>query len=102
MTARSSRQQELRPSTSCYISCCLAADSEEDEAETPKTEKETVWDWELLNDNKAIWLRSPSDVSEDEYNKFFKAVSKASFTHWSIWHDVMFGGGDYRNCSWCC
>ena len=37
-----------------------------------------MWDWELLNDNKAIWLRSPSEVTEDEYNKFFKAVSKAS------------------------
>lgn len=69
---------KLWPSPSCCITCCLAADSEEEEAETPKIEKETVWDWELLNDNKAIWLRSPSDVSEDEYNKFFKAVSKAS------------------------
>ena len=73
-----SKQWELSASPSCCITCYLAADSEEDEAETPKTEKQTVWDWELLNDNKAIWLRSPSDVSEEEYNKFFKAVSKAS------------------------
>ena len=43
-----------------------------------------MWDWELLNDNKAIWLRNPSDVSEDEYNKFFKAVSKASSPIWSL------------------
>ena len=78
VSSRGSRQLELRASPSCCVTCCLAAESEEDEAETPKTEKETVWDWELLNDNKAIWLRSPSDVSEDEYNKFFKAVSKAS------------------------
>ena len=30
----------------------------------------------MLNDNKAIWLRSPSDVSEAEYDKFYKAISK--------------------------
>ena len=55
-------------------------DDEEEEAEdeTPKTVKKTVWDWELLNDNKPIWLRQPSEVAEDEYNKFYKALSKVN------------------------
>ena len=30
----------------------------------------------MLNDNKAIWLRSASDVSEEDYDKFYKAISK--------------------------
>ena len=38
--------------------------------------KETVWDWDLLNENKALWLRSPSDVSEEEYLNFYKALAK--------------------------
>lgn len=38
--------------------------------------KKTVWDWELLNDNKAIWLRPSSEVTETEYHNFYKAVSK--------------------------
>jgi len=39
--------------------------------------KETVWGWDLLNDNKALWLRSPADVSEAEYTKFYQALAKA-------------------------
>ena len=56
-----------------------AADDEEEKEEKPKTKtvKETVWDWELLNDNKALWLRSPSDVSAEEYEKFYQALAKA-------------------------
>ncbi len=42
-------------------------------------------DWELLNDNKAIWLRKASEVTEEEYQKFYKAISK-----------VRPGGGVFR------
>lgn len=63
-----------------------AADAEDDEEEdqpaqpdaAPKTRKEQRSDWEQLNDNQAIWLRKPSEVTADEYQKFYKAVSKAS------------------------
>ena len=53
-------------------------EDEDDEEDAPKTKKvkETVWDWDLLNDNKALWLRSPSDVSEEEYANFYKALAK--------------------------
>ncbi|MEW5297802.1 MAG: hypothetical protein WDW36_000986 [Sanguina aurantia] len=47
-----------------------------DEEKAPATRKEKRPDWELLNDNKAIWLRKPSEVTEEEYTKFYKAVSK--------------------------
>ena len=58
-----------------------AADEEssEDEGEKTKTVKETVWDWEVLNDNKAIWLRNPAEVTEDEYSSFFQALSKVCY-----------------------
>ncbi len=46
-----------------------------DEAK-PKTRKEKRQEWDLLNDNKAIWLRKPADVTEAEYQAFYKAVSK--------------------------
>ena len=55
----------------------LSAEEQEEEEEAhPKTKKETRWGWELLNDNKAIWLRSASDVEDEEYEKFYQALSK--------------------------
>lgn len=44
--------------------------------ETKKTRKEKRHEWELLNDSQAIWLRQPKDVTDEEYNKFYKTISK--------------------------
>eukprot|EP00197_Chlamydomonas_leiostraca_P012972 CAMPEP_0202865410 /NCGR_PEP_ID=MMETSP1391-20130828/5942_1 /ASSEMBLY_ACC=CAM_ASM_000867 /TAXON_ID=1034604 /ORGANISM="Chlamydomonas leiostraca, Strain SAG 11-49" /LENGTH=829 /DNA_ID=CAMNT_0049545253 /DNA_START=106 /DNA_END=2595 /DNA_ORIENTATION=+ len=51
-------------------------EEEEGKEEAKKTRKEKRKEWDLLNDSKAIWLRAPKDVSEEEYKKFYKAVSK--------------------------
>ena len=54
--------------------------SDDDAEEAPKTPKEkkfeTVVDWELLNGNKALWLRDTKDVEPEEYENFFSALSK--------------------------
>ena len=49
----------------------------EDEAE-PKTKEveKTVWDWELLNDMKPIWTLKPADVTDEQYNNFYKSLTK--------------------------
>ena len=53
------------------------AEKGEDE-EKPKTKKvkETTYEWELLNDVKAIWLRNPKEVTDEEYTKFYHSLSK--------------------------
>lgn len=75
-------------------------DEEEEEEETEeekpkKTKKESRTDWELLNDNKALWLRNPGDVTDEEYQKFYKAVSKdygeaQTWAHFKAEGDVEF------------
>lgn len=51
---------------------------DEDEVKEPKTKTitEKVWDWELVNDNKAIWLRNKEDLTLEDYNNFYKALAK--------------------------
>ncbi|CAK4616575.1 hypothetical protein LEN26_001531 [Aphanomyces euteiches] len=55
--------------------------TDEDSSSPPaakKTEKRTVWDWQRVNEVKAIWTRAKEDVTDDEYNNFFKAIHKDS------------------------
>lgn len=60
------------------VTCAADEEADADDREQTKKVKETVWDWELLNDNKAIWLRNPAEVEEGEYTSFFESLSKVS------------------------
>lgn len=58
--------------------------SEQEDAEKkPKTKKvkETTNEWELLNDVKAIWLRNPKEVTEEEYAKFYQTLAKVTYLY---------------------
>jgi len=49
--------------------------SEDKEAKTKKVEK-TVWDWQLMNESKPIWTKKTDEVAEEEYEEFFKSLTK--------------------------
>ncbi|XP_028766282.1 endoplasmin homolog [Neltuma alba] len=75
------------------------AEKSEDEEEKRKTKKvkETTYEWELLNDVKAIWLRSPKDVTDEEYNQFYHSLAKdfsdekpLAWSHFTAEGDVEF------------
>ncbi|KAF5740875.1 Endoplasmin-like protein [Tripterygium wilfordii] len=74
-------------------------DEDEEAEKKPKTKKvkETTYEWELLNDVKAIWLRNPKEVTEEEYTKFYKSLAKdfgdekpLSWSHFTAEGDVEF------------
>merc|ERR1712072_1144337 len=51
-------------------------DEEKEEKEEKKPTKKTVFEWEQVNTQKAIWLRPKEEISEEEYNEFYKGLSK--------------------------
>jgi len=58
----------------------IKTEEEEEEEEKPKTKKveKTVYDWELVNDQQAIWTRHKSDITDEEYKSFYSAITKDS------------------------
>merc|ERR1711981_1346959 len=69
-------------------------EKEEDEEEKKPTKK-TVYEWEQVNTQKAIWLRAKEDVTEEEYNEFYKTVSKdyldpLAYTHFNAEGEIEF------------
>merc|ERR1712207_19537 len=68
-------------------------DEEEDEERKPK--KKTVYEWEQVNTQKAIWMRAKEDVTEEEYNEFYKGISKdyldpLAYTHFNAEGEIEF------------
>merc|ERR1719274_17425 len=60
-----------------------------------KPKKKTVFEWEQVNTQKAIWLRAKEDVTEEEYNEFYKTISKdyldpLAYTHFNAEGEIEF------------
>merc|ERR1712170_267189 len=68
-------------------------DDEEEKKDAPK--KKTVYEWEQVNTQKAIWLRAKEDVTEEEYTEFYKSISKdyldpLAYTHFNAEGEIEF------------
>ena len=61
-----------------------------------KTITKQVWDWELINEIKAIWLRDPSEITEEEYNGFFKTITKEAEDPLAYSHFTAEGEIDFK------
>jgi len=73
------------------------SDPTEAKDDSPKTKTVTKqeWDWQLLNEIKAIWLRPKDDIEEREYNEFYKTITKdaedpLTYTHFSTEGEIEF------------
>merc|ERR1712125_120849 len=68
-------------------------EDEEEAKDAPK--KKTVFEWEQVNTQKAIWLRAKEDVTEEEYTEFYKSISKdyldpLAYTHFNAEGEIEF------------
>lgn len=51
-------------------------EEKKEEKKKTRTITEWKWDWELVNEIKPIWLRDRKEITNEEYSKFYKALSK--------------------------
>merc|ERR1711937_547890 len=70
-------------------------DEDEKEEKEKKPKKKTVFEWEQVNTQKVIWLRAKEDVTEEEYNEFYKGISKdyldpLAYTHFNAEGEIEF------------
>ncbi|GMN42083.1 hypothetical protein TIFTF001_011295 [Ficus carica] len=68
-------------------------EGEKKKKKTTKTEK--YWDWELANETKPIWMRSPKEVQKEEYYEFYKKtfndfLDPVGYTHFTTEGEVEF------------
>jgi len=70
-------------------------DEEKEVKEKAAPKKKTVYEWEQVNTQKAIWLRAKEDISESEYTEFYKSISKdyldpLAYTHFNAEGEIEF------------
>ncbi|KAJ3194616.1 hypothetical protein HK101_002315 [Irineochytrium annulatum] len=51
-------------------------DPAEEKKPKMKTVTHTTYDWSVMNENKPIWTRPASSVTDDEYKEFYKSFTK--------------------------
>merc|ERR1719189_1301399 len=74
-------------------------EGEDEPGEEPEVKTKTittqVWEWALINEIKAIWTRDKDDISEEEYNNFYKTITKdpedpLTYTHFKAEGEIEF------------
>jgi len=55
----------------------LSIEDDDEDEEKEEFEDYEVSFWKTINEQKPLWLRSPADISAEDYQEFFKAFTKS-------------------------
>jgi len=62
-----------------------------------KTVTNQVWEWQLVNEIKAIWLRPKDEITEREYFDFYKTIKKDTENPLAYSHFTAEGEIEFRS-----
>jgi len=88
-------EEEAEEGTDSDLEVEEEEDEEEEEDDEKKTKTVDKWEWHRVNSNVAIWTRDPSEIEDEEYQKFFKAICKdptdaSTWSHFKAEGEVSF------------